>query len=53
MLSQAMPAATDEREERAERWQRQVCDRMLMIEPDWWLRMECGQFVETAEASRS
>jgi len=52
MLSQDMPPATDEREERADRWQRQLTDRLLVTEPDWWLRMECGQVLQTLEASR-
>jgi hypothetical protein len=38
----------DEREERAERWLQQATERMLLVEPDWWLRMECGQTADSA-----
>ena len=28
----------------------QKLDRMLGIEPDWWLRMACGQVAEVSES---
>lgn len=43
MLSQDMMTAADEREARAEQWLRQARERLLATEPDWWLRMVCGQ----------
>jgi len=52
MLSQDMPTATDEREERADRWQQQLTDRLLVTEPDWWLRMGSESHMQTLEASR-
>jgi hypothetical protein len=42
----------EEREQRAAHWQHQVSERMLLIEPDWWLRMECGQLAEIAPTLR-
>ncbi len=47
-----MVTATEERAERANRWLRQATDRMLGIEPDWWLRMACGQVAEVSKSSR-
>lgn len=47
MLSQDMMTAADEREKRAEQWLRQASDRLLATEPDWWLRMVCGQIFES------
>ena len=46
-----MLSLTDERELRAAQWQQHACERMLLIEPDWWLRMECGQVAEILEAA--
>lgn len=46
-----MLSLTEEREQRAAQWERQASDRMLLIEPDSWLRMECGQVAEIAEAA--
>jgi hypothetical protein len=45
-----MTTQTEERTERADRWLRVTTDRMLGIEPDWWLRMACGQVAEVSEA---
>jgi len=45
-----MLTETEERAERAERWLRVTTDRMLGIEPDWWLRMACGQVAEVSES---
>jgi hypothetical protein len=44
-----MTIQTEERTERADRWLRVTTDRMLGIEPDWWLRMACGQVAEVSE----
>jgi hypothetical protein len=45
-----MTTQTEERTERADRWLRVTTDRMLGIEPDWWLRMACGQVAEVSES---
>jgi hypothetical protein len=45
-----MTTQTEERTERAERWLRVTTDRMLGIEPDWWLRMACGQVAEVSDS---
>jgi hypothetical protein len=45
-----MTTQTEERTERADRWLRVTTDRMLGIEPDWWLRMACGQVAEVNES---
>jgi hypothetical protein len=45
-----MTTQTEERTERADRWLRVRTDRMLGIEPDWWLRMACGQVAEVSES---
>ena len=44
-----MKTLLPECEERADRWLRQAIDRLLLVEPDWWLRMECGQVAEAAD----
>lgn len=44
-----MKTLSPDREERATQWLQQAIDRMMLVEPDWWLRMECGQLVETVE----
>ena len=44
-----MMTQTEERTERADRWLQVATDRMLGIEPDWWLRMACGQVAEVSE----
>jgi hypothetical protein len=46
-----MLSLTEEREQLAAQWERQASDRMLLIEPDSWLRMECGQVAEIAKAA--
>lgn len=33
----------EEREARADRWSERAQARMLTTEPEWWLRMMCGQ----------
>jgi hypothetical protein len=33
----------EEREARADRWSERAHARMLTTEPEWWLRMMCGQ----------
>jgi hypothetical protein len=45
-----MMTQTEERTERADRWLRVTTDRMLGVEPDWWLRMACGQVAEVSES---
>lgn len=45
-----MLTETEERTERADRWLRVTADRMLGIEPDWWLRLACGQVAEVSES---
>ena len=45
-----MLTETEERTERADRWLRVTTDRMLGIEPDWWLRLACGQVAEVSES---
>jgi len=45
-----MMTQTEERTERADRWLQVATDRMLGIEPDWWLRMACGQVAEVSES---
>ena len=45
-----MTTQTEERTERADRWLRVTTDRMLGIEPDWWLRMACGQVAEISDS---
>jgi hypothetical protein len=45
-----MITQTEELTERADRWLRVTTDRMLGIEPDWWLRMACGQVAEVSES---
>jgi hypothetical protein len=45
-----MTTQTEERTERADRWLRVTTDRMLGIEPDWWLRMACGQVADVSES---
>jgi hypothetical protein len=45
-----MTTQTEERTERADRWLRVRTDRMLGIEPDWWLRMACGQVADVSES---
>jgi hypothetical protein len=47
-----MLTETEERTERADRWLRVATDRMLGIEPDWWLRMACGQVADVSESRR-
>ena len=47
-----MMTQTEERTERADRWLQVATDRMLVIEPDWWLRMACGQVSEVGESCR-
>lgn len=46
-----MTTSTEERQERADRWLRQATGRMLDIEPDWWLRMACGQVADNVEGA--
>ncbi len=48
-----MTTQTEERTERADRWLQVATDRMLGIEPDWWLRMACGQVAEVSESRRA
>jgi hypothetical protein len=47
-----MMTQTEELTERADRWLQVATDRMLGIEPDWWLRMACGQVAEVSESRR-
>ncbi len=46
-----MKTLSPDREERAIQWLQQAIDRMMLVEPDWWLRMECGQVAETVESA--
>ena len=43
-----MPSLNLDREERADRWLTQIRDRTMPIEPDWWLRLQCGQVADAA-----
>jgi hypothetical protein len=45
-----MTTQTEERTERADRWLRVTTERLLGVEPDWWLRMACGQVAEVSES---
>ena len=36
----------EERQRRAERWIQRTQQQITSIEPEWWLRMECGQLAE-------
>lgn len=36
----------EERQRRAERWRQQARQQITSIEPEWWLRLECGQLAE-------
>jgi len=40
---------TEDPADRAIRWQEAVRLRMAAVEPDWWLRMECGQVDDNAD----
>ena len=42
----------NETRDRAERWLTQTRERLQTIEPEWWLRMECGQVGDEDEARR-
>jgi hypothetical protein len=44
-----MKTLSPDREERAIQWLQQAIDRMMLVEPDWWLRMECGQVADMVE----
>jgi hypothetical protein len=36
----------EERQARADRWMEAVNARIGSIEPEWWVRMQCGQLAE-------
>jgi|GEM_PF-5100601 len=38
----------DEREARADRWVKGAHARIGTVEPEWWLRMVCGQLAQEA-----
>ena len=38
----------DERQTRADRWIELAHARLGTIEPEWWLRMRCGQLADEA-----
>jgi hypothetical protein len=38
----------DEREVRADRWAEGAQSRISTVEPEWWLRLVCGQLAEEA-----
>ena len=43
----------NDRQARAEGWLRQVRSEGGSIEPEWWLRMRCGQLSEEATLARA
>jgi hypothetical protein len=42
----------EERQARADRWSQGAHARMLATEPEWWLRMMCGQVANEDSAGR-
>jgi len=42
----------EERQARADRWSKGAHARMLTTEPEWWLRMMCGQLAHEDTAAR-
>lgn len=41
----------EERQARADRWMEAVNARIGSIEPEWWVRMRCGQLAEERPAA--
>lgn len=41
----------EERHRRAEGWMHRARLQITSIEPEWWLRMECGQLAEEAPSN--
>jgi len=41
----------ERREARADRWSEGARARMLTVEPEWWLRMLCGQLAQEDPAA--
>lgn len=41
----------EERQARAERWSEGTHARMSTVEPEWWLRMMCGQLAHEDTAA--
>jgi len=41
----------DERQARADRWSEGSHARMCTVEPEWWLRMMCGQLAHEDSAA--
>jgi len=42
----------EERQARADRWSDGAQARMLTTEPEWWLRMMCGQLASEDSAAQ-
>ncbi len=42
----------EERQARAERWSEGAHARMCTVEPEWWLRMMCGQLAHEDSAAQ-
>jgi hypothetical protein len=42
----------EERHDRAERWSEGAHARMGTVEPEWWLRMMCGQLADEDSAAQ-
>ena len=42
----------EERQARADRWSQGAHARMLTTEPEWWLRMMCGQLASEDSAAQ-
>ncbi len=42
----------EERQVRADRWREGTHARMCTVEPEWWLRMMCGQLAHEDSAAQ-
>ena len=42
----------EERQARADRWSEGTHARMCTVEPEWWLRMMCGQLANEDSAAQ-
>ena len=42
----------EERQARADRWSLGAHARMCTVEPEWWLRMMCGQLADEDTAAQ-
>jgi hypothetical protein len=42
----------EERHRRADNWMQRAREQITSIEPEWWLRMECGQLAEETSADQ-